>query len=89
MVTRRSVLASVSAFFTALFAPRGKPCDIAVSDRDGDGYVDCPRRAAFAYDEAAMDAVTQAHGPRHFCEEHVGCATLPLVRVSTPNARAA
>jgi hypothetical protein len=87
MVTRRSVLASVSTFFTGLFAPRGEPCDIAVSD--GDGVNDCPRRAAFAYDEAAVDAVTRARGPRRFCEEHVGCATLPLVRVSTPNARAA
>lgn len=73
MITRRSVLTSVSALLTALFAPRGEPCDIVVSDRGGDGLVDCPRRAAFAYDEAAMDAV---------------CATLPLVRVSTPNARA-
>jgi hypothetical protein len=83
MITRRSVLASVSTFFAALFAPRGEPCDIVTSDRHGDGYVDCPRRAAFAYDEAAMDAVTRAHGPRHFCAEHVGCATLPLVRLKT------
>jgi len=87
MITRRSVLASVSAFFAALLAPRGEPCDIVVSD--GDGVNDCPRRAVFAYDEAAMDAVTRVHGPRHFCAEHVGCATLPLVRLPASNARAA
>jgi hypothetical protein len=86
MITRRSVLTSVSTFFAALFAPRGEPCDIMSSDRDGDGFVDCPRRAAFAYEE---ESVTRAHGPRYFCAGHADCATLPLVRVSTPCARAA
>lgn len=80
-ISRRSLLGSVvSVVATAACGSDGEreaspTCDIWSSSSG-----DCTARAAFAYADPSINA-THVHGPRHFCAEHVGCATLALVSV--------
>jgi hypothetical protein len=69
-ISRRTMLAAVAALATT--SSGREPCDVVTID--GSGEHECPRRVRFV-----VAGVTS--GPRRFCKRHVGCATLPLVRV--------
>jgi hypothetical protein len=73
---RREFLATVTAAVGVAVAPAGVPCDIMISNEG-----DCPRAAAFEYADPGANRAPRPIGPRNFCKEHVGCATLPLIPI--------
>lgn len=75
-LTRRDILIAVTTA-PLVITDRGKPpCDIWIYDARGEH--DCGREADFEYADATINALD---GPRRFCKDHVGCATLALAAV--------
>ena len=72
---RREFLISTVAAAVASAVPAGVPCDIWNSSEGGD----CTRAALFKYADPSINRAQC--GPRNFCKDHVGCATLPLVSI--------
>jgi len=71
-ISRRTILAA-AATLAASSTSAGASCDVVTLD--GSGEHECPRRVAF-------ECPAATRGPARFCEQHVGCATLPVVRVA-------
>jgi hypothetical protein len=74
-IGRRTILAAVRSLAATATStsPDGEPCDVVTFD--GSGAHDCP-------DDVAFECPAATSAPRRFCERHVGCATLPVVRVA-------
>jgi hypothetical protein len=80
-ISRRSALGSmVAVVATAACAGNGERDAAPTCDIWSSSSGDCTTRAAFKYADPSINA-THVHGPRHFCAEHVGCATSALVSV--------
>ena len=73
---RREFLTSVGAAVALVAAPAGVPCDI-MSSSEGD----CLRQAVFQYADPAINRPPRPIGPRNFCEKHLGCASVAVVRI--------
>ena len=72
---RREFLTTVTVAVGCVAAPAGVPCDIWSSSEG-----DCHRPATFKYADPKVNT-NHPNGPRNFCEEHVGCATLALLPI--------
>jgi hypothetical protein len=79
-MNRRSFLtAGVATVATAIggAATSGNvACDVWTRDEG-----DCPDAATRRYADPSVNRSPGAPGPRHFCDRHTGCATLPLAPI--------
>ena len=73
---RREFLTAIGAAVGLTAVPPGVPCDI-MSSSEGD----CLRAAVFQYADPTVNRPPNPIGPRNFCEKHLGCATVPVIRI--------
>ncbi len=75
-MNRREFLTATAAAVGCVASPAGVPCDI-MSSNEGD----CLRPAAFKYADPDVNRPPRPVGPRNFCKEHLGCASVPVVPI--------